>query len=75
MKFIGAFKKVPEGGIGFVEELPGVPHPKPAPPHFPIIFDPKNPPIPDKIGMQAPVNPDSDSIPIFSIPSPRAIQF
>ena len=38
MKFIGAFKKVPEGGIGFVEKLPGAPHPKFFSPHFPAIY-------------------------------------
>ena len=40
MKFIGAFKKVSEGYIGFVEELPGVPRPKFFSPHFSAIYYP-----------------------------------
>ena len=35
MKFIAALQKVSEEYIGFVEGLPGAPHPKPPSPSYP----------------------------------------
>ena len=40
MKFIGTFKKMPKGGIGFVEKLPGAPRPKFFSPPFLAIYYP-----------------------------------